>query len=93
MLIETPAPNLLQLELPDPRVTQLVEDFGRGTGLGLPDDWQPPPAVLVMNKVDAVPRSHRSSLLALADRLRGLSAFQDVFWISALQREWLESLS
>lgn len=79
----------LQLAQPDPRVERLVADFGSGANLGLGSVWEPPQAVLVMNKVDAVRKEDRTKLLPMADRLRGLAAerFQDVFWVSALRGE------
>ncbi len=76
----------MQLARPDPRVERLLQDYGSGSNLGPGQDadWLPPPSVLVMNKVDAVPRERRPSLFPLADRLRRLCTFEDVFWLSAL---------
>lgn len=55
----------MQLIKPDPRVERLIRDYGTGTNLGLKgqQDWDPPPSVLVMNKVDAIPRCPDSILL------------------------------
>lgn len=39
-------------------------------------------------QVDAVPKEARPRLLPLADKLRELCTFEDVFWISAVHGEW-----
>jgi hypothetical protein len=69
----------------------MLTESTSSAGLGLPDSWQPPPALLVLNKVDAVPRPERPNLLPLADRLRELRQFEDFFFVSAKDGEpgWL----
>lgn len=77
-----------ELQRPDPRIHRLLADSCTAAGLGLgSDEWQPPPAVLVLNKCDAVPRPQRTQLLPLSDRLRQLRQFDDVFFISAKDGE------
>ena len=80
-----------ELHRPDPRIARMLTESTSSAGLGLPDSWQPPPALLVLNKVDAVPRPERPNLLPLADRLRELRQFEDVFFVSAKDGEpgWL----
>lgn len=79
-----------ELQRPDPRIHRLLADSCTAAGLGLGSDkWQPPPAVLVLNKCDAVPRPQRTQLLPLSDRLRQLRQFDDVFFISAKDGGWL----
>ena len=46
------------------------------------DSW--PPALLLFNKVDEVPRRDRPKLLPLAQRFCEAAQFKDVFYISAL---------
>ena len=53
--------------------------------VGLPGDFQCPPAALVLNKVDLVPNTRRPLLLQLAEDLRGLYTFEDVFFTSAVE--------
>lgn len=74
-----------ELQRPDPRIHRLLADSCTAAGLGMGDgdEWQPPAAVLVLNKCDAVPRPQRTQLLPLSDRLRKLRQFEDVFYISA----------
>lgn len=74
-----------ELQRPDPRIHRLLAESCTAEGLGLGDEaeWQPPPAVLVLNKCDAVPPRQRPQLLPLSDRLRELRRFEDVFYISA----------
>ena len=72
-----------ELRLPDPRIHRLLADSASAPALGLEEGWSPPPALLVLNKVDAVPRPLRPQLLPLADRLRRLRPFEDVFFVSA----------
>lgn len=48
-----------------------------------------PPAVLVLNKCELVPREQRPALLTLADSLRQDHPFEETFWISALKGVWL----
>lgn len=76
-----------QLERSDPRVLRLIAEYGSGKApAGMESAaWSPPPSVLVLNKVDALQREQRPSLLALADKMRSLHSFQDVFWVSALR--------
>ncbi|GAB4814249.1 hypothetical protein N2152v2_001295 [Parachlorella kessleri] len=86
-----------QLVQADPRVEKLLSDFGSGANLGLGSEgagWAPPPSLLIMNKVDAVPRGQRAALLPLADRLRRLcsSGFEEVFWVSALKGQGVSEL-
>lgn len=72
-----------QLSRPDPRVIRLVTNFGTSAmpaGIGAI-----PPAALVLNKVDQVPREQRPALLSLANDLQKLHAFEEVFWVSALR--------
>ncbi|PRW56927.1 GTPase Era [Chlorella sorokiniana] len=83
-----------ELQRPDPRIHRLLGESCTAAGLGMGDDadWQPPPAVLVLNKCDAVPRPQRSQLLPLSDRLRELRQFEDVFFISAKDGRGLPEL-
>ncbi|KAL4450072.1 hypothetical protein ABPG77_010741 [Micractinium sp. CCAP 211/92] len=81
-----------ELQRADPRIARLLADSASPQRLGMPADWQPPPAVLVLNKVDAVPRPDRKHLLPLADRLRQLRQFEDVFFISAKKGTGLPEL-
>ena len=73
-----------ELQRPDPRIHRLLADSCTAEGLGLDEaEWQPPPALLLLNKCDLVPRPQRAQLLPLSDRLRQLRQFDDVFFISA----------
>jgi GTP-binding protein Era len=76
-----------QLARADPRVERLVERFGSGAAPPGFDaaSWAPPPAALVLNKVDAVPPAQRRRLLGLADAFAALAGFEEVFWVSALR--------
>jgi GTP-binding protein Era len=76
-----------QLARADPRVERLVERFGSGVAPPGFDaaSWAPPPAALVLNKVDAVPPAQRRRLLGLADAFAALAGFEEVFWVSALR--------
>ena len=76
-----------QLLKPDPRIAKVIADYGSGAPpAGLAgSQWSPPPAVLVLNKVDMVQREQRPALLALADQLQASTAFQETFWVSALR--------
>lgn len=76
-----------ELQRPDPRIHRLLADSCAAAALGLPASWEPPPAVLVLNKCDLVPREARSQLLPLTDRLKGLRGFEDVFYVSAKDGE------
>lgn len=40
-----------ELQRADPRIARLLADSASHQRLGMPDDWHPPPAVLVLNKV------------------------------------------
>lgn len=72
-----------QLQRPDPRIHRLLAESCSARALGMGEGWSPPPAVLVLNKVDLVPRGARPQLLPLSDHLRKLRSFEDVFYISA----------
>ena len=48
---EKESARLAQVAQPDPRVLALLEELARGP---MPD-WDPPPALLVLNKVPAIP--------------------------------------
>lgn len=77
-----------ELQRPDPRVSRLLADSTSAARLDMPAGWQPPPAVLVLNKVDAIPPRNRLHLLPLADRLQELRKFDDVFFVSAKDGEY-----
>lgn len=77
----TPPP--VQILSPDPRVTRLVSGLSNVGSASSPVDL--PPAVLVLNKCEMVPRDKRPELLSLATAMRELHPFQDTFWISALK--------
>ncbi|KAL4452389.1 hypothetical protein ABPG75_008051 [Micractinium tetrahymenae] len=81
-----------ELQRADPRIARLLADSASRQRLGMPQDWQPPPAVLVLNKVDAVPRPDRKQLLPLAERFQQLRQFDDVFFISAKKGTGLPEL-
>lgn len=71
-----------QIQLPDPRVVRLVQNLSK-------EQLDLPPAVLVLNKCELVPREQRPALLTLADSLRQDHPFEETFWISALKGVWL----
>ncbi|KAI3438239.1 hypothetical protein D9Q98_000676 [Chlorella vulgaris] len=81
-----------ELQRPDPRVSRLLADSTSAARLDMPAGWQPPPAVLVLNKVDAIPPRNRLHLLPLADRLQELRKFDDVFFVSAKDGRGLPDL-
>ena len=86
-----------QIRNPDRRVGLLLHGLGTDNRrVGLPHDFRCPPAALVLNQVDLVPFTRRPLLLQLADDLRALHQFVDVFYTSAVEgtqveelREWL----
>ena len=76
-----------QLAKPDPRVVRVIAEYGSGkppAGIA-GTQWHPPPAVLVLNKVDALQRAQRPALLGLAKQLQAITAFKEIFWVSALK--------
>ncbi|KAK9837015.1 hypothetical protein WJX81_007236 [Elliptochloris bilobata] len=68
-----------QVTRPDPRVLALVEHLAQGP---LPD-WDPPPALLVLNKVDLLPKDADQRLQLLATKLTKTAAFEKVYSVSA----------
>jgi GTPase Era involved in 16S rRNA processing len=72
-----------ELQRADPRVRRIVGASASKEGLASGPEEPPPPAVLVLNKCDAVAAPQRPRLLLLADELRALRTFEDVFFISA----------
>lgn len=85
-----------QLQQPDPRVLRLVSNFGSqrahddssnndDSGNRSNSSRSIPSAILVLNKLDAIPKENRPSVLALTDQFRELASFEEVFWISALR--------
>ncbi|EIE23555.1 GTP-binding protein Era [Coccomyxa subellipsoidea C-169] len=68
-----------QITEPDERVLQLVEELAAGP---LPS-WDPPPALLLLNKIDRLSKEERPHLSRLGEHLNSIYPFQDTFSISA----------
>lgn len=74
-----------QLLRPDPRVERQLAVLGRAID-------SLPPAALVLNKVDAVPKEQRGMLLSLADDLKEMANISELFWVSALRGHGMSGL-
>lgn len=82
----------LQIINPDPRVVKLVERVGQGVTLDKEQQWTLPPSILVLNKIDEIPREQKPLMLELCEQLCALHAFEDIFYISALRNRGVMEL-
>ncbi|CAL8472100.1 g11642 [Coccomyxa elongata] len=77
-----------QITEPDERVVKLVEELAAGP---LPS-WEPPPAVLLLNKIDRLTKEQRPLLDQLREHLCSIYPFSDTFCISAKHRTGVADL-
>ncbi|BDA47463.1 probable GTPase Era at C-terminar half [Coccomyxa sp. Obi] len=77
-----------QITEPDERVVKLVEELAAGP---LPS-WEPPPAVLLLNKIDRLTKEQRPLLDLLREHLCSIYPFKDTFRISAKHRTGVAEL-
>jgi GTPase Era involved in 16S rRNA processing len=83
----------LQFRLQEPAVLKLVQQIGTGPPDTLASSWQPPPAILFLNKQDKLDSNIRATVLQqLRTQLGGLLDFQRVFVGAAMRGEGVDEL-
>lgn len=81
-----------QLRTPDPRVPRLVARLADEMERHAVAGEGTPRSALVLNKADLLPRAERPAMLHLARELGALHAFDDVYFLSAKQRQGTDEL-
>lgn len=83
----------LQFRLQEPAVLKLVQQIGAGPPDTLLTRWQPPPAILFLNKQDKLDSNIRATVLQqLRKQLGGMLDFQHVFAGAAMRGEGVDDL-
>eukprot|EP01024_Parvocaulis_polyphysoides_P021353 TRINITY_DN20107_c0_g1_i1.p1 TRINITY_DN20107_c0_g1~~TRINITY_DN20107_c0_g1_i1.p1 ORF type:complete len:472 (-),score=62.78 TRINITY_DN20107_c0_g1_i1:70-1485(-) len=81
-----------EVERPDLNVRQAILEAANGTAGGIPDDWQRPPMILVINKMDLINRKDFRRVRHFASELCEILNFDETFYVSSLTAEGLPDL-